>query len=145
MSELIKAIRDIAEVDPLARQIVNRSFSGFESIASAETEAGAEDVDALIKRLVETIEYQERIIDRMSERFTIADDPEGVSKFKSALGTTPIPMLRTLYDRVALRQYVKETRFLICSALLELAKETGKEPSPLWVNVYAHNGEFGDE
>jgi hypothetical protein len=143
MSELIKAIRDIAEVDPLARRIVNRSFSGFESIASAETET--EDVDALIKRLVETIEYQERIIDRMSERFTIVDDPESIAKFKAALGTTPIPMLRTLYDRAALRQYVKETRFLICSALIELSKETGKEPSPIWLNVYAHNGEFGDE
>lgn len=143
-NELIKAIKDIAEADPLARKIVNRSFSGFESLSSAE-ETDSEEIDALIKRLVETIEYQERLIDRMSQRFSIANDPEGVEKFKAAISDTPIPILRNLYNRTVLSQYSKETRYLMVVVLLDLAKESNKLPLELWETVFANNGDFGDE
>lgn len=142
-SELIKAIKDIADVDPLARKIVNRSFSGFESLSS--TDAEPEEVDELIKRLVDTIEYQERLIERMSERFAVPNDVEGSEKFKAAVRDTPIPVLRSLYDRAALSQYSKETRYLMVVVLLDLAKESGKLPLELWEIVFSNNGDFGDE
>lgn len=142
--ELIRAIREIADTSPLARKIVNRNFSGFESLAAAGDEVETEAVDALIKRLLETIEYQAKLIDKLSQHVTLPHDPEGVKNFKQANAGTPIPMLITLYNRQALEQYSKNTRFLIVTALMELAKETNKKPSDLWVKLFANNGEFGD-
>lgn len=140
---LTKALSELKAVSPTASKIIDQHFSGYTSL-SAEVPDDAKELRELVTKLLETVEYQSRELDKLSDKLRIPekDLSEDTAKFKESLKPFDVGYLVLVYDRYFFANSVKKepTRKALATALIEYASEKKKKPADIWIALVNNNG-----
>lgn len=141
-TRLGKALRDIAHVNGMAKQVVERHFSGYTAIASSELETGdaqtVEELNQLISNMMRTIDEQEQkletLIDEL-ETYRTTNPRQEIDKFKDSIKHLGVGDTKAAYTAETLAQYKPYTRYIMSVALSEHARSRQSAPAMVWTQT----------
>lgn len=144
---LQKAMNELKAVSPTASRLIDEHFSGFSSLSAVVPEDPVE-LRTLVSKLLDTVEYQSKELERLSEKLRIPDRDltADTAKFKEQLKPFDIAYLVVVYDKNWFKTQVSKdaTRKALASALVEYSNEKKRKPSDLWIAIVNNNGALED-
>lgn len=139
------AIYNLTSVSKNAANIASRleEKAGVSLSAVERVEDVAElkkQIDTLNQQLAEVRNYINNFDDDQEKELSEEEKQHFIQGFTASLGTQPFVVPEQVYDEEYLEAYPRNTRYLICTALVNWCHSRKFEPSQLWYSVMVNNG-----